>query len=300
MTNFVEPVEVPISTNIEVVENNTPPSENPEIPRGGKKLRVAVLGKGIHAEQIRATVNTDRTESKEFDNIDALVEYEPNITFIVGRIPVKNNDTLDDAQLLDAILKIFNNTKSGVCLKSTVNPETADRITDILQTMGNTRFVYSPYTSESDGVMSEMNESTVIIGGDETARRTHVNVLDVHFHGTASIFVPMNFKDAVIYKMALSGFTAIKQSFFAQLAQVADDFDVPMNRVRRALQNNALVSSPSYCIPPIIRSQTDENISLKMARGFGGEYLNDDVRAFCGVTDKMTLLEEAVNWSNVK
>jgi UDP-glucose 6-dehydrogenase len=304
MVNFVEPPpkEKNDENNNETILEFPVKDDAVELlkTRGGSKLRVAIFGSGESVTQMHAIVNSERTEAKDFDDIDALLEYDPNLTFIVDRIPVKKNDTLDDAKLLDAILKIFNKTKSGVCLKSTINPETADRITDILKTIGNSRFIYNPPVDEPVGIHSNLLETKQIFGGDEVARRTHAAILDVHFFSPTVQMLGMGFRDAVIYKMALVGFTAIKQTFFAQLAQVADDFDVPMNRVRRFIQRDDIVTNPSYCIPPIVRSQTDENVSLKIARGYGGEYLNDDVRAFCGVTDKMTLLETAVNWSNVK
>ena len=53
-------------------------------------------------------------------------------------------------------------------------------------------------------------------------------------------------------------------------------------------------------IPTFIRARTDEDVSYKQARSFGGEYLNKDVRMFVTMTDKLPILDECINMKNVK
>jgi hypothetical protein len=41
-------------------------------------------------------------------------------------------------------------------------------------------------------------------------------------------------------------------------------------------------------------------VSYKQAKSFGGEFLNKDVKMFVGMTDKFPLLDECVNFKNLK
>ena len=55
----------------------------------------------------------------------------------------------------------------------------------------------------------------------------------------------------------------------------------------------------SVMIPTFIRGRTDAGISYKQARSFGGEFEND-VRMFASTTDKLPLLDECINYKNLK
>jgi len=311
MSNFSKPLEAVSNVPPQSEEGtliNIPVSDAPSI-RGGKKLRVAVLGNGNVAQQIIATMNLDRTEYKVFDKetskspIDDVIEYGPNLTFICVNVSFLQNDTLDDAELIDIISKLLKQTEGGVCLKTTINPETCGRIISIdgAESEGfASRFVYSPETTHSSDPLATMRANEIVLGGVEAAVNAHVSVLDVHFIQNYTKIIRLPFMEAVLLVMGVSAFTAIKQTFFSQMAEVTEEHDVPFNRIRRIMANTNIVNDLSYSVPPIEKSRHDNTVSLKMAKGFGGEYLNHDVKSLLGVTDKMPLLDECINWKNVK
>lgn len=311
MTNFSKPLEAVPNVSPPSEEGtliNIPVSDAPSI-RGGKKLRVAILGNGNVATQIIATMNLDRTEYKVFDKetskspIDDVIEYGPNLTFVCIDVSFLPNDTLDDAELIDIVSKLLKLTEGGVCLKTTINPETCGRLVSIdgaeKESFGN-RFVYSPETTHSSDPLAAMRANEIVLGGSENAVNSHVAVLDVHFVQNFSRVTRLPFMEAVLLVMGVAAFTAIKQTFFSQMAEVTEEHDVPFNRIRRIMANTRIVNDLSYTVPPIEKTNHDNTISLKMAKGFGGEYLNHDVKSLLGVTDKMPLLDECINWKNVK
>jgi hypothetical protein len=54
-------------------------------------------------------------------------------------------------------------------------------------------------------------------------------------------------------------------------------------------------------IPTFIRAQSENgDITYKKARTYQGEYDNYDVGVFVGMTDKLPLLDECVNYRNIK
>jgi hypothetical protein len=70
--------------------------------------------------------------------------------------------------------------------------------------------------------------------------------------------------------------------------------------VRRMMERCPDIVDRSTMIPTFVRAHVEGDISYKQARSYGGEYLNRDVRMLVGMSDKLPLLDECINFKNLK
>ena len=123
----------------------------------------------------------------------------------------------------------------------------------------------------------------------------HCTALSTKTIKTGSVF------EVAYAKLAISGYKAVKQAFFNQMhATILDVEGANPSIVRRMIEGHPFMDDRSVMIPTFIKAQADSELSLKQAKSFGGEYLNRDARMLVGMTDKLPILDEAINFKNLK
>ena len=275
--------------------------EDSEAKQQGK-LRGSVIGTNYLADATRISfdskLNDVYTVDSE-DELDSLIEYKPQVVFVCVDLPLLKNDTIDDAALIAMITRISKETPAGVCLKTTINVETSDRIA--AATGGDwfvKKFVYSPELGET--VEDVLASDTLFIGAIPEVVEAHQKIM---YSGTVllpSRVITGTVNEVIFTKLGLVGFKAVKQTFFNQLHQAILDIEGANPSTVRQMLMHTIENDNILMIPTFIRAQADSELTMKQARSFAGEFANTDAKMLSSMTDRLTVLEECINLRNLK
>jgi hypothetical protein len=270
--------------------------------RVAPKLKIAIVGDNYLSDATRVAFDQKITDVKHGDeaSIDDIIEWQPNIVFICTDIPLLKNDSLDDANFINVVMKIAKQTQAGVCVKTTINNETLERLVPSLGVEWyKHKFVYSPEIYET---AEEVLQSDVLmLGGEEKAREALQDVLKTHSYFSMKEVVADSVEVIAYAKLGLAGFKAVKQTFFNQLHHTILDLGgANPTHVRRIIEKHPLFTDSSLAIPTFIRAMIDGEVSMKQAKSYGGEYANNSVKMLSCMTDRLTLLDECINLRNLK
>lgn len=278
--------------------------ENQKKQSPNSKLKISILGDTDLTIALKTLFNTNRTETSVFTSIDESIQWAPNITFICLPTKLLQNETLDDSDLINAIQKTIRQTSGGVCLKTIVSPDTIVRIQSSIDAESyDKRFVYSPEVYDSEDVGSIVNPKTILIGGSFASSSAVIDVYQnysnlVMERNKVQVCTPV---EAAFVKLAISGFTAVKQTFFNQLYDASSEYeDINFTNVRRIFASRDYSKEISITLPTFIRVKDQESLNNKVAKTHRGEYLNRDVKIFAALSDKTPLIDECVNYKNLK
>ena len=285
--------------------------EHPQSPPTGQEesmlqtLRVGVIGKNTLADATAVAFNTKAAEfirCESFADVDALIDAKPTIVFVCEEIPLLKNDTFDDADFLNAINKLFKQTECAICIRSTLNIETTNRL---IATLGydvfQAKLCYFPELSDCTSMADILVSDYHMIGGEEKPRQSLLQLLQHASHFSASAVTTGSIWEVIYAKLGLAGFKAVKQTFFNQLYDtILDVKNANPTIVRRMMEQAPDIADKSVMVPTFVRAKTDDSVSYKEARGYAGEFLNHDVRALAGLSDKLPLIDECINFKNLK
>jgi hypothetical protein len=300
------------ATDIDFDEVDAPSSENAteaftqQTPVGKQeKIKIGIIGSNTLTKYVQIQFDSPRFLFKVVDltdnnTIDDLTEWKPNLTFVCVDIPTKKNDLQDDAVLLDIVKKLQANTNGGICLKSTITPETLERVLGCMtrETYEN-RFIYNPELVDTTNLEEMLNNTSDVIGGSEKAIEQHLAFSGIFSIATKDMAVRCSPFDACFIKLALSGYKAVAQTYFNQLADTCYEYEMTNYAiVKKTVDAYVQKAQPSLSTPTFIRAKIDKDISAKKAKAYGGEYLNEEVRVFAGMTDKLSLLDTCYNIRN--
>lgn len=296
-----------IQMDVEIVPPaNEPSSESKEEekrPNSGK-LKIAIFGREDSAmvKAQRAIFNHPLNIVDAYDDIDRLIQSEPQLSIVCAEFNLNVNDTQDDAVLIDAVKKIESQTVGGILLKTVVTPETMSRIMNAIHEKTlNSRFAYAPDLCDSENIDEVLNQDTLIVGAAEGVYQAHIGIMNSNSNMFLKRMKGVSPLDASIIKLSICAYKAVKQTFFNQLYDYISDYElVNYNVIRNSVEDNleakAIDSLPSF----IKQLANDNTISYKKAKSFKGEYDNKDIKAFVGATEKLTLLDECINYKNLK
>lgn len=275
--------------------------QSSEAPQPVGKLRVGIIGDNFLADACRASFDpklVDVVQGVMSADVDEILKAT-NIIYVCADLPLLKNNTADDAELLEIFSRIYKESDAGVCLKTTITHETLDRllgVTDPQWFLG--KVIYSPEVAET--ALEVLNGDSVFVGGDEKTVEAHTNIImNNTVHGLKKMFVGTH-HEIVYAKLAITGFKAVKQTFFNQMWQTIIDCEgANPAKVRRMVEASDVMTDTSLSIPTHVKAQLDPEISAKEARSYGGEYANSDVRMLIGMTDRLTVLDECYNIRNI-
>lgn len=267
-----------------------------------KRIRIGIVGKNYLSQSVKVSADPKSCELLEIEGtkeLDSLIEWRPNLVFICTDIPLLKNDSLDDAEFINTVSKISKQTEAGVCIKTSLNIETFERLVSAvgIDSVMN-KLIYSPEIEETlEGVL---NSETVLVGGYGKALESHVDVLTNLSTYLMKNVITGSFNTIIFTKLGLSGWKAVKQTYFNQLHNAIMDIGGanPSTVRRNILKSKG--KDDHLVLPVFFRSQSDDSVTLKQARAYGGEYLNSDVKMFVSMIDKLPLLEECINLRNLK
>lgn len=273
--------------------------------KAGNRLRVGIVGDNLLAYAADVAFNTKSTERKivtSAADVDELIAWRPTLAIICSEIPLLKNDTLDDADFLNTVNKLVKQLDCGICIRSTLNIETIERL---IMSLGfevfNAKVIYMPEVSDSQNLGDILAADFAMVGGGEKALPAFMDLVKHTTHLSAQTVVTGTVFEVAYAKLGLAGFKAVKQTFFNQMYDtILDVKNANPAIVRRLMEKAPELTDRSTMIPTFIRARVDETVSYKQARAYAGEFLNHDVRMLVGMTDKMPLLDECINFKNLK
>lgn len=262
-------------------------------------LRIATFGTMPYVEVLPHMITGKRFAFRNFTNIDELIEWKPSITFICTEMEMKANGLQNDDEFIANIQKIERNNGGGICIKSVVSPDTMGRV--LMSLSGETinkRIVYNPEMCDSSDLKEMINNTERhLVAGTPDAVGAHMQFFNMTSLYTFTGVVQVGLMEGVLIKLAQCAYRAVKQTFFNQLLDVTNEYGVSPAVIRKSTE--AIRDDLSDSVATVIRAQMDD-VTFKKAKSFGGEYDNYDVGVFVGMTDKMPLLDECVNYRNLK
>lgn len=270
------------------------------------KFKLGILGDRDKTVNIRTLFTDPNVECRSFEDVDSLVAWGPNVSFVCQEITLLQNDTLDDSPVIDAVVKILNTTKSGICLKSDISPETVTRLfTSVSDEETLTkRFVYHPELENNATIEETLNPKLICLGGSKEATDALMSVYISMSNLIVSRekVVNSSVMDVAFFKLAYNGYKAVAQTFFNQLYDVVNEYaGSNYNLIRSMFIESQLTKDfDLFTVPTFTRCKESENLSYKRARAYKGEYLNRDVRLFSALSDKLPLMDECINYRNLK
>jgi len=277
--------------------------ESAEAPRSVEKLRVAVIGNNYLSRAVNASLDVKSTDCQAIEGvegIDDVLAWRPNIVFITTDIPLMKNDTLDDADFINICNKVAKGSQAGVCIKTTINIETIDRL---ISTVGQDWFVnkvvYAPELEETAEAV--LNNDLSFMGGHPDALEALTGIIKHTTHITSKNVLTGTPHEVAFAVLGIAGFKAVKQTYWSQYHQSVIDIEGanPMI-VRRMMEQSPVMTDTSLMTPTYVRAMTEDGMLLKKARSYGGEYANTAVKMMVGMTDRLTVLDECINLRNLK
>jgi len=264
--------------------------------------KLGIIGDNYLADSIRAGLDSKTSEHKQviYKDIESLFEWQPQVIFICLDVPFLKNGSSDDAEFVDTILRISKTTKSGICIKTSINIDTLNKlISAVGKEFMDNKVVYSPELYED--TESVLNSDLVFLGGSPNATAALRDVLYMHSFFQMKEVVMDTIHNVVFAKLGLSGYRAVKQTFFNQLHQtIVDVGGSNPTAVRRLMLKHPIMMDASVTLPTFVKAQSDASASYKQTISYSGEYANSDVRLLSGMTDKLSVLDECINLRNLK
>lgn len=293
---------VPSDSSVVATQNGSAPTAE----SSPKALRIGVVGNNVVARAMNVAFDVVKgTERKTVDGIselDSLIQWRPSLVYVCTDIPLLKNDTLDDAEFINTVSRLVKQVGCGICIRTTINIETLERLISVLTyDVLKNKVVYNPVMTDEDDIGKILSTEVEYFGGTDKALEAHMNLLKHVSNFSTVQFETGSIFDIVYVKLALSGFKAVKQTFFNQLHDVIVDIKGSNPAiVRRLIQKAPEFVDRSILLPTFIRSRGDDGVTFKQAKAFGGEYTNKDVKMFISMTDKFPILDECVNYKNLK
>lgn len=277
------------------------PMEGDDPPRPEKttKLKIAFFGNNPGVEAARLAFESDQILTSDFDELEEMIKWQPQVIYVAWENEFMKNGQPDDMPMMEFFQKISYECPAGICFKSPLTSETYRRLGEYCG-LGwvDKKFVYMP--DVADTVDEILRQDRIIVGGSENSTRALLDIIRTNSALSMREVLVEGVETVIAYKMAVSGFQAVKQTFFNQLFDFAlEEMNVSPYALRRIVMDTPQVKDPLNTLPTRLRAST-EDLTTKQLRSLGGEYRNEDIRLFLSATDKMPILEDSVNLKNLK
>jgi len=260
----------------EVVEEVVKDDDLPE----RQDLKVAVIGNGnalcrATASAFNVPKGVEVTTHSE-DDIDAVIKNKPNVVFWCSDIAIKKNDTLDDGDFINAIQKLIRISGSGICIRSTINIETYERLLMALtRQVFDNKIVYMPDLSDSENVQDIINAPLQIVGGNGKGLEQHMGVLREMSWFNAGRVQTGSIAEVVYVRLGVSGYRMVRQKYFDELHEAIMD----MKNANPMVVNRMVQSALGEGVTPNFVTESERY----------------DARIFAGATDTLTLVENCLS-----
>lgn len=286
-------------------EREDVPLDTPKTDTAFVKMRVGIIGDNHIADAFRISFDPKVTEvmheKDSLIDLDQLCAWKPNTVVVCTDIKfTKKGQILDDAEFINVIAKLAKQTEAGILIKTPINFDTVNRIIQATDNdFLNSKIVYSPEIGET--VQEILENEYVLLGGASKATDAVTEILEKATLFSMKEVIVSNLGAVIFTKLGLSAYKAVKQTFFNQFNEVITSTSrVNPTEVRRNMLTFPAFHDNTLAIPSFIRAQVDDLLSPKQAKSFKGEYNNADVKMLLDMSDQISILDECINFKNIK
>ena len=253
---------------------------------GYNMIKIGIVGYGFVGQAIDYAFTSTAVEKFYVDpkldtNMEDLIEFDPDYTFVCVPTPMRDDGTVEDGLVRDAVEDLSNHTNSVVIIKSTITP-------DSVSSMEQDRVVYNPEfltekNAKADLVMADYH----IIGGDLWLCERVADIYRQYSMCMTNDFYFMSATDASFVKYASNSFLAMKVTFFNQLHDSVTKFGSNWSLVSSTLARDKRIGRSHTVVP-----------GYDNKRGYGGACFPKDTLAFIKFDNDLTLLEKCIIINN--
>jgi len=260
-----------------------------------EKLRLGIVGHGFVGKAVdygfeHPLVEKFYVDPKYDTDIDDLINWKPNATFICVPTPMNNDGTIDPIYVYDAVFKLLNHNDGGIIIKSTVTPDVIEELVKKAGTQAKMkRLVYNPeFLTEKNAEEQFVNPAFQVLGGHHESTQSVLELYRTHSIVNKCEFHMMGLLEASFVKYAINAFLATKVTFFNQLYDVCDITGSNFSLITRAIAADPRVGDTHMKVP-----------GYDKKRGYGGACFPKDVKAFINFgMGNLSLLEKVDEINN--
>jgi len=247
-------------------------------------MKIGIIGHGFVGQAVEYGFRTPGVECFLVDprhktTIENMNEFRPTVVFICVPTPMSDDGSVDDSHILDALDRIEDNPL--IIIKSTIPPNLAEKLC-------YDRVVYNPeFLVESSAKADFVDPIMHVFGGSDYGCAEAEMIYRTYSHCSPAPVFRLTAFEASFVKYTVNSFLSLKITFFNQL----------YDAIGTKGNFNAIVSAA--CTDPRIGQSHTKVPGFDGKRGFGGACFPKDSKAFTKFTDKMTLLEKAIEINNL-
>ena len=243
------------------------------------RFRIGIVGHGFVGQAVEYAfmhplVDFNYYDPKYETTLDELTDFSadrhPKCFFICAPTPSADDGSVDSSIVEDSVLKCLNYTDALVVVKSTITPESIDRLYSGMSREQIDRFVYNPeFLTEKNAKADFVGAKFHVIGGMPVAARELIDVYEIFGACESNDYHRMTAYEASFVKYTINSYLSTKITFFNQLYDLVNMYGCNYNTIVRAVGKDDRVGVGHTRVP-----------GFDGKRGFGGACLPKDTRAF--------------------
>ena len=233
---------------------------------GYNMIKIGIVGYGFVGQAIDYAFTSTAVEKFYVDpkldtNMEDLIEFDPDYTFICLPTPMRDDGTVEDGLVIDAVEDLILATNGVVIIKSTITPDSVLSIDSIEKE----RAVYNPEfltekNAKADLVMADYH----IIGGDLWLCERVADIYRQYSMCMTNDFYFMSAADASFVKYASNSFLAMKVTFFNQLYDTVAEFGCNWPSVANTIGMDSRIGvGHTVCQVMMVNEDLVVHVSLK-------------------------------------
>jgi len=274
------------------------------IPEGDlTRFRIGIVGHGFVGQAVEYAFTHPLVDFNYYDpryetSVDSLAdipaERHPRCFFICAPTPSNDDGSVNSSIVEASVIKCLSMTDSLVVVKSTITPESIDRLYSIMSREMVDRFVYNPeFLTEKNAKADFVNAKFHVMGGTPLAARELIDVYEIFGGCQSDDYRRMTAYEASFVKYSINSYLSTKITFFNQLYDLVNMYGCNYNTIVRAVGADDRVGMGHTRVP-----------GFDGKRGFGGACLPKDTRAFLdfskhdfadGTTTSFDLLDKVLD-----
>ena len=197
-------------------------------------------------------------------------EDQPQCFFICAPTPSNDDGTVNSTIVEAAVANCLSFSEALVVVKSTITPDSIDRLYNAMNKEQADRFVYNPeFLTEKNAKADFVSAKFHVVGGTPESVMECIDIYEVFGACESNDYHRMTAYEASFVKYTINSFLSTKITFFNQLYDLVNMYGCNYNTVVRAAGKDDRVGMGHTRVP-----------GFDGKRGFGGACLPKDTRAF--------------------
>ena len=191
------------------------------------RFRIGIVGHGFVGQAVEYAFMHPLVDFNYYDPkyettldtlTDAPADIHPKCFFICAPTPSADDGSVDSSIVEESVIKCLNYTDALVVVKSTITPESIDRLYSGMSREQIDRFVYNPeFLTEKNAKADFVGAKFHVIGGMPVAARELIDVYEIFGACESNDYHRMTAYEASFVKYTINSYLSTKITFFNQL-----------------------------------------------------------------------------------